>query len=63
MVEARPLQERRWGQLIVAACRCGPTGRQADALRAHQRCRTALAGEVGLEPGPELRRPEAAVLA
>src|SRR5215470_7589495 len=60
MVGARPLRERRWGQLIVAAYRCG---RQADALRAYQRCRTALAEELGLEPGPELRRLEAAVLA
>jgi DNA-binding SARP family transcriptional activator len=60
MVEARPLRERRWGQLIVATYRCG---RQADALRAYQRCRTVLAGELGLEPGPELRRLEAAVLA
>jgi DNA-binding SARP family transcriptional activator/DNA-binding CsgD family transcriptional regulator len=60
MVAARPLRERRWGQLIVAAYRCG---RQADALRAYQRCRTVLAGELGLEPGPGLRRLEAAVLA
>src|SRR6516162_6312411 len=60
MVQARPLRERRWGQLIVATYRCG---RQADALRAYQRCRTVLAGELGLEPGPELRRLEAAVLA
>jgi len=60
MVETRPLRERRWGQLIVAAYRCG---RQADALRAYQRCRAVLAGELGLEPGPELRRLEAAVLA
>jgi len=60
MVAARPLRERRWGQLIIAAYRCG---RQADALRAYQRCRTVLAAELGLEPGPELRRLEAAVLA
>ena len=60
MVEARPLRERRWGQLIVVTYRCG---RQADALRAYQRCRTVLAGQLGLEPGPELRRLEAAVLA
>ncbi|HUL25340.1 MAG TPA: BTAD domain-containing putative transcriptional regulator [Streptosporangiaceae bacterium] len=60
MVEARPLRERRWGQLIVAAFRCG---RQADALRAYQRCRTVLVGELGLEPGAELRRLETAVLA
>ena len=60
MVAARPLRERRWGQLIIATYRCG---RQADALRAYQRCRTVLAAELGLEPGPELRRLEAAVLA
>ena len=57
---ARPLREQRWGQLIVAAYRCG---RQADALRAYQRCRTVLADELGLEPGRGLRRLEAAVLA
>jgi DNA-binding SARP family transcriptional activator len=60
VVAARPLRERRWGQLILATYRCG---RQADALRAYQRCRTVLAGELGLEPGPGLRRLEAAVLA
>ena len=60
MVAARPLRERRWEQLILATYRCG---RQADALRAYQRCRAVLADELGLEPGPELRRLEAAVLA
>src|SRR5215470_7887286 len=60
MVAARPLRERRWEQLIVATYR---SGRQADALRAYQRCRTVLADELGLEPGPGLRRLEAAVLA
>jgi DNA-binding SARP family transcriptional activator len=60
MVAARPLRERRWAQLIIATYRCG---RQADALRAYQRCRAVLAEELGLEPGPELRRLETAVLA
>jgi DNA-binding SARP family transcriptional activator len=60
MVQARPLRERRWAQLITAAYRCG---RQADALRAYRQCRAVLAGELGLEPGPGLRRLEAAVLA
>ena len=60
MAQARPLRERRWEQMIVAAYRCG---RQADALRAYQRCRAVLASELGLEPGSGLRRLEAAVLA
>jgi len=60
MVQARPLRERRWAQLITATYRCG---RQGDALRAYQQCRAVLAGELGLEPGPGLRRLEAAVLA
>jgi DNA-binding SARP family transcriptional activator len=60
MVAACPLRERRWAQLIIATYRCG---RQADALRAYQRGRTVLADELGLEPGPELRQLEAAVLA
>jgi DNA-binding SARP family transcriptional activator len=60
MVQDRPLRERRWEQLIVAAYR---SGRQADALRAYQRCRTVLGDELGLEPGPGLRRLEKAVLA
>src|SRR6516225_3235288 len=46
MVAARPLRERRWEQLILATYRCG---RQADALRAYQRCRSVLADEFGLE--------------
>ena len=54
-----PLRERFWGQLIVALYRCG---RQADALAAYQRARDELL-DVGLEPGPALRRLEAAVLA
>lgn len=60
LVEDRPLRERRWEQLVLAAYR---SGRQADALRAYQRCRVVLADGLGIEPGPRLRQLEAAVLA
>ena len=39
------------------------SGRQADAMRAFQRARDVLIDQIGAEPGPELRRLEAAVLA
>lgn len=55
----QPLRERLWGQLMTALYRCG---RQAEALEAYQRARTFLRDELGLEPGPELRRLEASIL-
>ena len=48
MVAAEPFRERRWAMLMLALYRCG---RQAEALRAYQRARTALASELGIEPG------------
>jgi DNA-binding SARP family transcriptional activator len=55
-----PFRERLWEHLMTALYRCG---RQADALRAFQRARTALVEELGLEPGVGLRDLERRVLA
>jgi class 3 adenylate cyclase/DNA-binding winged helix-turn-helix (wHTH) protein len=58
-VAAEPLRERPRRQLMVALYRCG---RQAEALAAYQAARRMLVDEFGIEPGPELRELEAAVL-
>ena len=60
LVARHPLRERLWAALMMALYR---SGRQADAVRAYQRARDVLVEELGLEPGAELRRLEAAVLA
>ncbi len=59
LVAEHPLRERLWADLMLALYR---SGRQADALRAYQRARAVLLDELGLEPGGELRRLEAAIL-
>jgi DNA-binding SARP family transcriptional activator len=59
LVRRHPFRERLWAQLILALYR---SGRQAEALSAYRRVRVALGEELGLDPGPELRRLEAAVL-
>jgi peptide/nickel transport system substrate-binding protein len=60
LVARNPARERLTGQLMIALYR---SGRQADALHAYSAARRWMAGELGLEPGPELKRIEAAVLA
>jgi streptogramin lyase len=58
-VRANPLRERLWAQLMLALYR---SGRQAAALDAYQQARRELLEQVGLEPGPDLRRLEKAIL-
>jgi predicted ATPase/DNA-binding SARP family transcriptional activator len=58
-VAAFPFQESLWELLITALYRAG---RQADALAAHQRVRSQLADQLGLEPGPQLQELERQIL-
>src|SRR4029453_10029504 len=58
-VEEHPFREQLWGQLMLALYR---SGRQADALESFQEARGVLEEQLGLEPGPELRRVQEAIL-
>jgi len=59
MISEHPLRERLRGQLMLALYR---SARQAEALAVYRAARRELAGELGLEPGVELRRLERAIL-
>ena len=59
LVAEHPLSEGLHGQLMLALYR---SGRQAEALEAYRRARSALVEEVGVEPGAELRRLHEAIL-
>ena len=58
-LEENPFRERLWGQLMLALYRCG---RQPDALEAYGEARRVLSEQMALEPGPELRRLQEAIL-
>ena len=59
-LEGNPFRERLWRQLMLALYRAG---RQAEALEAFRAARRVLSEELGLEPGPDLQRMQAAILA
>ncbi len=60
LVAAHPLRERLRGLLMVAL---HLSGRRADALQAYRSAGTILAEELGIDPGPDLRRLEADIRA
>lgn len=60
LVQEHPVRERLRVLLVRALY---ATGRQADALEAYAEARRFMVTEIGVEPGPELRATEAAVLA
>ena len=59
LVASHPYHEPFHRQLMLALYR---SGRQSEALAAFRRARALLAGELGIEPGPGLRRMEQAIL-
>jgi DNA-binding SARP family transcriptional activator len=60
LVAAHPLWEHFHAQLMLALYR---SGRQGDALAAYQDVRHVLAGELGVDPGPELKLLQQQILA
>lgn len=60
LLAEHPLREHAWELLAVSLYR---SGRQSDALAALRRIRHLLRTELGADPGPELQRVEADILA
>jgi DNA-binding SARP family transcriptional activator len=59
LVGEHPVRERLRGQLMLALYR---DGRQAEALEVYREFRNVLRDELGLDPSPQLRELEAAIL-
>jgi predicted ATPase/DNA-binding SARP family transcriptional activator len=59
LARAEPLRERVRGQLMLALYR---DGRQAEALGVYADARRLLVEEIGIEPGPALKRLQRAIL-
>src|SRR5262249_23600283 len=59
LAAAHPMREHLRAQLMLALSR---SGRQTEALRSYAAARNVLAEQVGLEPSPELRALETAIL-
>jgi DNA-binding SARP family transcriptional activator len=59
LARGRPFDEQVHAQLMFALYRAG---RQADALAVYRRLRTALADNLGIDPGQRLRDLESAIL-
>src|ERR671918_1057237 len=60
LIAEEPLRERLHAQRMLALYRAG---RQSEALEAYRTAREMLIEQIGVEPGPELQRLQAAVLA
>ena len=60
LIPENPYRERLRAHLMLALYRCD---RQADALQAYHDARRTLVGELGIEPGENLRELERAILA
>ena len=60
LIAEEPLRERLHAQRMLALYRAG---RQSEALEAYREARETLIEQIGVEPGPELQRLQAAVLA
>jgi ABC-type transport system substrate-binding protein/DNA-binding SARP family transcriptional activator len=58
-VAENPLRERPRSQLMLALYR---SGRQVEALEVYRTARSLLSEELGLEPGPALRKLESSIL-